>query len=219
MKNIITLLIAITVISFNLSAQKKRAARFEKETNDERKHQGHKREMLKDLDLSDAQKTQIKSYREEYKRQMQALREDPNLTVKEINSRRDALKQHQKAKIHALLTNEQKKKIEKNKLEHKADANMRAEKKLEKMKSKLSLSDDQANKLRAQRERTRGEIKVIKENQSLDAVSKKQQITEIKNTAKQQRKSILTPDQLKRLEEAKVNSAGKERRRSGRFTK
>lgn len=190
--------------------------KHEKDGMRKQHHKGgkHHDKMMKTLNLTDAQKTQMKANREEYKKQMQALKQDQNITVKEMNARKAALRQQQKTRMEALLTPDQKSKMAQAKLQREADAKQRSEKKLDKMMLKLGLSDDQVNRLRVQRESTHAQMKTIRENESLSPELKKQQMMALKNSAKEEHKRILTAEQLKKMEASKQHSKDKDRKRS-----
>lgn len=106
MKRIIALTVAFAIAGFSLSAQQTREMKHHQKAN--QMHQGQKMDRMKDLNLTDAQKTQLKAEREAHKAKMESLNKQDNLTVKEMRERKSALQQEQKAKIEALLTADQK---------------------------------------------------------------------------------------------------------------
>jgi hypothetical protein len=71
------------------------------------------------------------------------------------------------------------------------------------MKEKLNLTDEQAAKLKAQNEATHSKVKSIMDDQSLSLEQKKIQLKAIREASKNDRKSILTADQLKKMDELK----------------
>ncbi|RYF90149.1 MAG: hypothetical protein EOO03_04325, partial [Chitinophagaceae bacterium] len=109
MKKILTLTLALAVAGFSVSAQQSR------EMKSHRKgagmHHGQQKDMLKDLNLTDAQKAQMKANREANKAKMDALAKQDDITVKEMRARKMALMQEQKAQMEQLLTADQKAKI------------------------------------------------------------------------------------------------------------
>ncbi|MBL7747407.1 MAG: hypothetical protein JNM19_08295, partial [Chitinophagaceae bacterium] len=83
---------------------------------------GHDRhEMMKQLNLTDAQKEQFKTQREEFRKKMEDLKKNDNITVKEWKSKMEGLRKEQKAKMETILTTEQKTKME----QLKADAKVK----------------------------------------------------------------------------------------------
>jgi len=205
MKRILSI-IAISAISFSATAQEKREIKQHKDGTHQDMHKKgkhHNRQMMKDMNFSEAQQSQMKANREEYKTKLQQLKQDKNITLKDFNEKKEALNKEQKAKMHSLLTPEQKTKMAANKAKHEQEKIERQNKHFEKMKVGLSLTDDQANKLKAQNELTRNNMKAIRENESLSKEERMKQMKALKENSQQQRKSILTADQLKKMEEMK----------------
>ncbi len=200
MKKILALSFAFAILGFSVSAQQTREMKSHRKGG---QMQHGQKDMYKDLNLSEAQKAQLKINRDANKAKMDALEKQDNLTVKEMRARKTALMQEQKAQMESILTPEQKAKIA-------ADRSAMAGKRKnmdgqrgEAMKEKLGLSNDQAAKLKAQNEATREKVKSIQANQSLSADQKKEQMKAVKDAANAERKSILTAEQIKKMEEMK----------------
>lgn len=193
--------IAIAAFIFSASAQEKREMKRDKGAMHQRHNKGHKKEMMKDLNLTDAQKAQMKANMQESRNQMKELKQNDKITVKEMKEKRKALHDQQKAKMQALLTAEQKSKLEASKANMQAKRSEMDAKRMEEMKTKLSLSNEQAAKLKAHNESVHARLKTLKDDQSLSAEAKKQQMKAIKDAAKVERKNILTAEQLKKMEE------------------
>lgn len=200
MKKIFALTLAFAIAGFSLSAQQTREMKSHKKGHS---MQHGKEDMVKDLNLTDAQKAQLKVNREAGKAKMEALNKQDNLTVKEMRERKAALMQEQKASMQALLTPEQKATLAADK------SNMAGKRKNmngqrgEAIKEKLDLSNDQAAKLKAHNEATHAKMKAIQNNQSLNVEQKKAQMKAVKETAKTQRNSILTTAQIQKMDEMK----------------
>jgi hypothetical protein len=71
------------------------------------------------------------------------------------------------------------------------------------MKQTLNLTDEQSAKLKTNREAMQQKIKSIREDQSLNDESKKEKVKELMKQQKENMRSILTEDQLKKLDELK----------------
>ncbi len=190
MKKIIALSLAFAAFTLSASAQEPTKTPTDKSFKQHKhgKHGGHK-EMMKDINLSDAQKSQLKS-----------IREDKTL------SRED-----KKAKMQGVFTADQKKQLTQNKANMQAKRKEMQDKRAAEMKTKLGLSNDQEAKLRSQQDATRAQMKAVKEDKSLSADAKKAKIKSLKDAAKEQRKSVLTADQQKKWDEMKKDSRGKHR--------
>ena len=214
MKRIIALTLAFAIAGFSLSAQQTREMKSHKKANG--MHHG-KNDMVKDLNLTDAQKVQLKADREANKAKMEALNKQDNLTVKEMREQKAVLMQEQKAKMNALLTPEQKATIAADR------SNMASKRKNmdgqrgEAMKEKLGLSNDQGAKLKAYNEATHNKIKAIKDNESLSMEQKKEQMKAVKDAAKTDRQSILSAEQIRKMEEMKRD--GKDKMKSKKVKK
>lgn len=199
MKKIIAFTMILAVAGFSATAQERRTMKGKK--HGMHQQHGQKKEMIKDLNLTDAQKAQLKTDREAYKVKMDALKKDENITVKEMKAREKAIHEEQKTKMQALLTPDQKAKIAANKTGMETNRKNMDAMGGNDMKEKLGLSNDQAAKLKAHNQETHSKIKAIQDNQSLSMEQKKEQIKAVKEASKTQRKNILTAEQLKRMQE------------------
>lgn len=212
MKKILVSVFAIAIISLSATAQEKTTQQASRETmQKEHRKAGkhHRKDMMKDMNLNQDQKNQLKANNQDYRTKVQSLNQEQNITVKEANERKAALLKEHKAKNETVFTAEQKNKMAESKLKQEAASKARSEKKLGAMKMKLGLSDDQVSKLKLQQEKNQAEMKAIRENEKIDQATKKQQMMVLKNRAKDQRNSILTPEQIKKMEESKNNKGGK----------
>jgi hypothetical protein len=163
----------------------------------------HKGMMAHKLNLSEEQKAKAKTYHEDFRTKMADLKKNDNITVKEWRSKMETLRKDHKAKIQGLLTNDQKSQIEKMKTDRKAMHEIDSKSRMEKMKMKLGLSDDQASKLSKNRTEMMEKMKAIRENKNLDDLKKKEQVKELMKQQKEKTKSVLTEEQLKKLKEQK----------------
>ena len=76
------------------------------------------------------------------------------------------------------------------------------------VKEKLGLSDEQAEKLKTQNDGYRAKIKAIQENTTLSEDQKKEQMKTARERAATERKSQLTPEQIKKMEEMRKERMG-----------
>ncbi len=168
---------------------------------------GDRMDMQK-LNLTEDQKAQFKTQRESFHKQMETLKKNDNITVKEWNAKKDALQKENKAKMQSFLTADQKAQIEKNKVEGKKKFEARAKERGEKMKTQLGLTDAQSVQLKKNRESTQQKMKVIKEDSKMSEEQKKEQIKELMKAQKESMKSVLTEDQLKKMKESHHRQPG-----------
>lgn len=197
------LIMLATVFTFSASAQAPQTKQEGKKAFSHGRSHRHHEMMLSQLNLTEDQKKQLKADNEDYKKQLQALNKNENITVKESRDKKYALKKERKQKLMALLTTEQKAKLEQLKQQKEQQRQQMADQKLDKMKAKLGLSDDQVAQIKDQRKTTHDKLKAIKENDKLSRTEKKQQLDAVKNDSKESFKKILTPDQLNKMEEMK----------------
>ncbi len=120
MKKIVMMSLIVAGFSFAASAQTDRAMRPADTTRKNMRPPGppngdmrqRDEQMLKDLNLSDAQKAQVKKDREEMRPKMEALRNNTSLTPDQKRTQMQAIREEQKKKMDAILTPEQKAKME-----------------------------------------------------------------------------------------------------------
>jgi Spy/CpxP family protein refolding chaperone len=170
--------------------------------------------MAEKLNLTGEQKDKMKSLNEDFRNQMTELRKNENITVKEMNNRKETLRKNHKEKVQSLLTNDQKAQLEKMKQERKAKHEAGTKARFEKMKTNLGLTDAQAAKIDKNRTASMDKMKSIRENQALSSEQKKEQFMELRKQQKEQMKSILTEEQLKKMQEMRKRGA----RKSGKIT-
>jgi Spy/CpxP family protein refolding chaperone len=195
MKKIIVSTFILAVATLGLQAQKTPQEKHGKFSG------RHHQEAFQQLNLSEDQKAKFKSANEDFGKQMKALKANENITVKESKSKMESLRKDHRAKVQSLLTPEQKTQLAKAREErgsrHKADQEAR----MEKMKTRLGLSDDQAAKLKSNRAEMSGKMKALRENKSLSEEQKKEQMKELMKKQKESMKSVLTEEQLQKMNE------------------
>lgn len=215
MKKLLAAILALTIISVAASAQttpatvkpgnrpevRKQPGKHHRHHKIRRMHRHHR--MAQQLNFSDAQKQQATVYREDFKKKMKALNSNENITVKEQRDQRTALKKEQKAKMQSLLTPEQKNKMAQLKTAQKAKAAAHYTAHLDKMKTKLNLTDKQVTSMKTQHEAMMAKAKAIKENERMDRTAKKEKLMALKTEMKAARQKIFTPDQLQKMEDMK----------------
>ncbi len=218
MKKILLSLIAIATITFSVDAQTKRnnaekQNRTEKNgksklghaKHDEKKHDQmmNHHKMGDKVNLTEAQRQQMKSINMDFKNRLQELKKSDNMTVKEFNAKKEVFMQERKQKIQALLTPEQKNQMKQFKKEHSDKGEIESGKRMEKMQTNLGLSNDQVEKMKAQKEIYKSRTEAIKNNQSTGNERKKEQLKALREERKNSFKSFLTPEQLQKLEAMK----------------
>lgn len=163
---------------------------------------------MKHLNLTVAQKEQMKAQKETFRKKMEELQKTDNITVKEWRNRKEALHKEQKTKMEAILTAEQKAQIQKMKSDHKAMMEIDAKARMEKMKHHLGLTDEQAAKMKKSHTEMAEKMKALREDDKMDAEKKKGKMKELREKQKEQMKSILTEEQMKKLQEGRKHGPG-----------
>ncbi len=196
MKKLLIPIIAIFALTATVNAQHKMGKK-----GHHNKHQ--KGMMARQLNFSEAQKTQAKAINEDSRKKMQELKKNESITVKEMRDRRAAFQKERKTKMNGLLTAEQKTNMTQLKAERKVKNEAGYANRLDKMKTKLNLTDEQVIKLKTQRAATRAKAEQIKNNELLSREQKTEQMMALKADVKGQQNKIFTPEQLKKKEEMK----------------
>lgn len=208
MKKLIAFTFLLASAGFAATAQERRAV---KTPRTEEKMRMHDKKTMQELNLTEAQKAELKAQREASKVQLQAIKADASLTDAQKAEKAKALHQEQKAKMQALLTSEQKAKLEQSRKDAKERGKEMGEKRKQAFKD-LNLTSDQSAKLKAQREASKSKIDAIQSNSSLSDEQKKAQIKEVKAASKADMKNILTAEQMKKMQEMKKDRHGKGRK-------
>jgi Spy/CpxP family protein refolding chaperone len=157
--------------------------------------------MAKDLNLTEQQKAQLKKNREDLRSRFEALKKEDNITVKEYRSRMENLRKEQKNSFESVLTGEQKAIIEKKKTDAKGRFDHMADKRMEGMKTRLGLTDEQAVQMKKNREEMQSRLKAIREDKTLSAEQKKEAFKTEMKAQREKNNSILTEDQKKKMKE------------------
>ena len=209
MKKILSLGLAFAIFSFSVNAQQQRQNTAKtSDTRNAMKQQ--KADQLKDLNLTDAQKADLKKSNEALKAKMQALK-NQDLPAEEKQKQMQAIKAERQANLDKILTPEQKATLEKNKAEKKDYKMEKKTEKAAKVKAELGLTDEQAAKMKANAAENRTKIQEIRNNSTLTEDQKEAQIKEVMKSAKQENKEILTPEQQQKMKEMHKKREGKRR--------
>jgi len=170
---------------------------------DKRKH--HRGMDMQKLNLTEEQKATFKSQKENFRKQMEELKKNETLTLGEAKKRAENIRKEHKAKMEGLLTNDQKTQLQKIKAEGKEKHAAMGRQRGERMKTELGLTDEQSAKMQSNRKAMGEKMKALRENKSLTDNQKKEQMKELMKQQKENMKSVLTEDQLKKLNEIKHN--------------
>jgi Spy/CpxP family protein refolding chaperone len=112
----------------------------------EKEKMHHKKE-LAGLNFTDDQKAKLKVINQDHQKQLAEIKKQDNITVKESREKIEALNKEHQQKFQSLLTSEQKAQIEKTKKDRQSHAKEYGEKRGQRMKEELKLTDEQSAKL------------------------------------------------------------------------
>ncbi len=211
MKKIILSAVVMSLV-FTVQAQDNPERKSGRPPMSERKKHHHRMDM-KSLNLTEDQKAKFKTQNESFHKQMEELKKNDNITVKEWKSKAETLRKQHKSNTQSILTNDQKAQVEKMKAEGKAKHEGMAKQRGDRMKTTLGLTDEQSAKMQSNRKEMGEKMKSIRENGSLTDEQKKVQMKELMNKQKESMKSILTEEQLKKINETKHKRPEGERRK------
>lgn len=165
----------------------------------------------KKLNLTQDQQAQLKKINEDFKGKMDELKKsEATITVKDYKEKRQALVKQRHNQIQNVLTKDQKDQLAKQRSERGKKFDGAQGRGMDRMKTALSLSDDQSAKIKTLQADTRSKIKNIYDNQSLSDDQKKQQVTAAKKDQRDNMNKILTPDQLKKMESMRSKHMSRE---------
>lgn len=194
-KLLIPICICLLVITTATAQQQKTGKPHHKEHN--------RKELVKKLNLTPTQQTQVKTINQNFKEKTKALKANDNMTLGEFKKQQQDLKQQRKAAFTATLTAQQKATLEQEKINKQAEKKERMAAHFEKMKTKLALTQQQEAQIKTKQSEIQQQVDVIKNNNNLSQQQKREQIKALKENQKSYLKSLLTVEQLQKLEQRK----------------
>lgn len=199
MKRITLLLTLLVCALFTFAQPSKRAGSTELRQN--RKQRAA--QMGKMLNLSESQKQQMKAIQSEQQKKLQDLEKEQQITVKEYNDRKTAIRKETKTKREAVLTPEQKLKIESAKEIQQKKREVNVATRQLKMAERLNLTTDQTLQLKEMQQKNKAEVEKIKNDNKLNDQQKAQKLKELRESSKASRDKIFTPEQLEKIKAMK----------------
>jgi len=147
------------------------------------------------------QRKQLMAINAEYRKKSAELFSKDNITLREYKASLVALQKERRGKMDALLTQQQKEQLAARKKRASENEQVMAAARMERLKLRLNLSDDQVAKLKAGQESLRAQMKAIHENTDLLPQQKMEQLKDLAAKRKDNFKSVLTPEQQTKLQE------------------
>ena len=182
------------------------------------KHPGQKKEhkqAFKDLNLSPDQKARLQSIREDFKKQSADLKNNTSLSAEEKKNRRKTLHEQFRTQSAAVLTPAQKEQManmkgewkEKNKdAKRGGQARTGKDNRMQKgqgLQKELGLTSGQQQKMEQLRTDFRNRFSSLRGDNALTQEQKKAKMQELMKQQQEQMKSILTPEQIQKMESAR----------------
>jgi Spy/CpxP family protein refolding chaperone len=174
-----------------------------------RGHRHHRMALSRTLNFSDQQKVQLKTMQQDFHQKMVVLNKNENITVKVMRDQKAALVQNQRKAFQQILTPEQKTKLEDMKKVHAKRSEEMASHRVDKMKEKLSLSEDQTAKIKSLGQHFREQMQQFRNAPPEDRTAKREAIVAMVKQHKEDLKGILTPEQMNKYQEWKKERTGR----------
>lgn len=147
------------------------------------------------------QRRQLMAINKEYHDKSADLYKKDNITLREYKAGLLALQKDRRSKTEALLTPQQKEQMARRKKMGEENRQVAEAARMERLKLRLSLSDDQVAKIKAGQADLHAQAKSIHENDNLLPQEKMEQMKGLMAKRKDVFKSVLTPEQFSKFEE------------------
>ena len=147
--------------------------------------------LSKSLNLSSDQQAQIKSILDEQRQQIQALRADSSLSAQERFTKAQAIRQENKTKIGALLSDEQKQQLKQ--MQGMGQARM--------MQRRLNLNQDQTAQIQTILADRRQQMEALRADSSLSDQDRRAQAQAIQQDSKSKIEALLNDTQKQQFEQ------------------
>jgi len=147
------------------------------------------------------QRQQLTAINKEYRQKTADLYKKDNITLREYKTGLVALQKEKKSKMEALLTPQQKDQLATRRKRMSENMQVMAAARMERLKLRLSLSDDQVAKIKSGQESVHNQLKAIRENDNLLPQQKREQVKDLMSSNKDIVKSVLTPEQQTKFDE------------------
>jgi Spy/CpxP family protein refolding chaperone len=150
--------------------------------------------LLQSLNLTDAQKAQVKSIFQDAKTKVQAVRNDKSLTPDQQKTQIRGIFKAAKEQVEQVLTPEQKQKLAQERKEMRGQG-------IRRVLAALNLTDAQKTQVKAIFEDAKTKAEAVHNDKSLTPDQQKAQMMEIRKAAFGQVKQVLTPEQQQKLQD------------------
>jgi hypothetical protein len=154
------------------------------------------------------QRKQVMAINKDYRQRSVDLFKKDNITLKEYKAGLIALQKEKKTRLEALLTQQQKDQLATRRQRAAENARVMAAARMERLKIRLNLTDDQVARIKASQENLMASMKAIHDNDNLLPQQKMEQFKDLASKRQDNIKAVLTPDQLSKFQEMNKNRPG-----------
>jgi Spy/CpxP family protein refolding chaperone len=206
MKKIVLGMMAVA-LTFTAIAQKDGSSNKNKNHEKESTYKKSKgSENFDKLNLTDAQKAQMKTINQNFRQQMQDLKKQGNITVDQQTQRREAIAKEHRAKIQAILTPEQRDQAANYKKDFKEGRKENGrDDRFEEITKDLNLTPDQSAKMSSINASFRTSLQNIRQNSTLGENEKREQMKKLMKQHRSDMEALLTNDQKEQLKSRQKN--------------
>ncbi len=161
------------------------------------------------IKMTEDQRNQAKAINESYEKQIVALYANDKMRLGDFKTKSAELRKSRKDKLTALLTPEQKGKIDAFKKKREENQQVMAAARLERMKIELNLKEEQVASIKAAEVTLREQMKALHEDETVLPELKREQMKALMEKHKETVKALLTPEQAIKLESMKKPREGR----------
>jgi len=161
------------------------------------------------IKMTEDQRNQAKAINESYEKQIAALYANDKMRLGDFKTKSAELRKVRRDKLTALLTPEQKGKIDAFKKKREENQQVMAAARLERMKIELNLKEDQVASIKAAEVSLREQMKALHEDDTVLPELKREQMKALMEKHKETVKALLTPEQAIKLESMKKPREGR----------
>ncbi len=157
--------------------------------------------LMRDVQLSDAQKAQMKNLQEKLQADLKNLRSQENITVKEQRDRREAIIKSHRDAVQNLLTPEQKAQIDQKAKDRMDQMQVNRDARVENMREKLALNDAQIAAVKSNQNAFQEKMRSIRQDENLSREARREAIQKATGDMQTGLKSILNAEQMQKWQE------------------
>ena len=165
----------------------------------------HKGDILKRIELTDAQKAEWQKIQKEHRQAMKSLMENEQISVKEQRDRLFDLSKAHKKQIDALLTPAQREQLKAAMNLQKAKMEAKRAQGFERMSTRLKLSTEQQEAIKQEQVKLKNTLEAIRADKDAERSTVQQKVKQAMENHKKAIAGVLTEAQKKEMENIKAN--------------